>query len=734
VSTAKVPMASFHGNDSNAPSELFQVISSPGGLSAGQSWTVIRGAEGTTPVAHAAGFTVNLVASAGDLGGTMPVYNVRAWPFNAPAAGGTADTGDGTAIQAALTACDANGGGIVYVPQGVYVCAQTLQIGSNTTLLGAGMGVSTIRQASSFNPAHVGGNQGLDLLITINNSGGVNIALSNLTFDGNQAGTPSMPGGFSAVQSYHLYLNSVTNLSIEAVEIINSIGYAVMVQNCEYFRVSRCHIVQGQAALGYNQQDGIHMTGSRFGTVTDNNIDTGVVTLVGDDCICVQSVSPDKPCTDVTIKGNVLRSGTRAVSVVLAGGACSDIDITGNTVYGTINDGFVINYGVAGSPVATSINFTGNVLANISSGGSNCGINLQSVNSGLGAGTGNGWQDVTITGNGFYNIQASGSFAVAATGGTGLTIEGNTMDLMNVFTAILVGNNNAGASSPVTNFSVTGNIINMSTSAGSSPNAILLQDSHDGTVSGNTLIGGNQATSQAVNLQGVGAAVTGVTVTGNRCTGWTTAVAEVNSGAAPDFNVIHGNNTHGCTNAVTVLGGHTLTQPNVMDVGGITDTEQFMALTAAYTLGAGTALQKLLNATANGALTVPALTSFFFECEFDLTGMSSTTGTLAFGFGGTATLTSVKYIAYAQKSAAIATPATAQVTVANVATAVPLVATSVTTTGSAYITGIVRVNAAGTLIPSVALSVGIAAVVGVNSWFRIVPVGPNTVTSAGNWS
>jgi hypothetical protein len=40
-------------------SEIFLVTVAPGGTGAGQSWSVTRGAEGTTPVAHAPGFTIN---------------------------------------------------------------------------------------------------------------------------------------------------------------------------------------------------------------------------------------------------------------------------------------------------------------------------------------------------------------------------------------------------------------------------------------------------------------------------------------------------------------------------------------------------------------------------------------------------------------------------------------------------------------------------------------------------
>jgi hypothetical protein len=47
--------------------EIMVVTAAPGGTGSGQSWTVTRGAESTTPVAHAAGFTVSEIVTAGFL-------------------------------------------------------------------------------------------------------------------------------------------------------------------------------------------------------------------------------------------------------------------------------------------------------------------------------------------------------------------------------------------------------------------------------------------------------------------------------------------------------------------------------------------------------------------------------------------------------------------------------------------------------------------------------------------
>jgi hypothetical protein len=176
---------------------------------------------------------------------------------------------------------------------------------------------------------------------------------------------------------------------------------------------------------------------------------------------------------------------------------------------------------------------------------------------------------------------------------------------------------------------------------------------------------------------------------------------------------------------------------HVASARGVARTEQFLALTATYTLTSTTATQKLFNIPTNGSLTVAALTTYFFECFFSLSSMSATSGNTKFDVlgAGTATLTSSAWTAVGQDST---TPGTAgapggSFTATNVSSG-DIVTAAVNTGLYADIRGIVRINAAGTIIPSVGLTTAAAAVVGVNSYFRIWPVGSNTVTAVGNWS
>ena len=77
----------FHAADQNLPGEIFTVTVCPGGTGS-QSWPqVIRGAEGTTPVAHSAGFTVTQVVTAGDLA----ALQFDPWQFPVEANGAIGD-------------------------------------------------------------------------------------------------------------------------------------------------------------------------------------------------------------------------------------------------------------------------------------------------------------------------------------------------------------------------------------------------------------------------------------------------------------------------------------------------------------------------------------------------------------------------------------------------------------------------------------------------------------------
>jgi Pectate lyase superfamily protein len=158
----------FHIADVAANSEIILVSNV-----SGTTWTVTRGSEGTTPVAHTAGFAIFQVVSAGgyqQLSRTdwlNPVTMFGADPT------GTADST--TAINNALTAAPL--GGTVYLPAGTYKTTAPLVIPPQVTLLGPGswhLDTSTceILPAASFSGAAI-------ILMYDQSTGGYSVASSS---------------------------------------------------------------------------------------------------------------------------------------------------------------------------------------------------------------------------------------------------------------------------------------------------------------------------------------------------------------------------------------------------------------------------------------------------------------------------------------------------------------------------------------------------------------------------
>jgi hypothetical protein len=167
---------------------------------------------------------------------------------------------------------------------------------------------------------------------------------------------------------------------------------------------------------------------------------------------------------------------------------------------------------------------------------------------------------------------------------------------------------------------------------------------------------------------------------------------------------------------------------------GVNLVSQFINLSSAYPLTSQIAAQKMFNTSTNGALTVQAATTYIFECDFSLSSMSSTAGTFGFAIGGTATITSIQWTSQAGRSATPTTPFSLETTFNSTAANTTLTSNSTIAVAASRIQGIIRINAAGTIIPQVSLTVAAAASVGANSRFTLYPIGTNTVTRSGNWS
>lgn len=171
-------------------------------------------------------------------------------------------------------------------------------------------------------------------------------------------------------------------------------------------------------------------------------------------------------------------------------------------------------------------------------------------------------------------------------------------------------------------------------------------------------------------------------------------------------------------------------------VGLFAPKSDYMVLSTAYVLSNTTSLQKMFNVGSGsaGAFNTTANKTYKFRIEFDMTGLSSSAGTLSFGFLGTAAISSISYKAETSKQV-LATAAAPFLVSIQVATISTITSSTTGTACKGVITGVVRCTTAGTLIPAIATSIGVAAAqVEANSNFEITEVGANTITATSNIS
>lgn len=157
---------------------------------------------------------------------------------------------------------------------------------------------------------------------------------------------------------------------------------------------------------------------------------------------------------------------------------------------------------------------------------------------------------------------------------------------------------------------------------------------------------------------------------------------------------------------------------------------------ATYTLTSSTALQKLFNASTNGALTLP-IGTYRYEAFLHFNSMSTVSGNGAFSIkgAGTATVASALNIVMGRDDNVQAT--------GNISGQYNTLATgtgnevsiSTSTNLAEIIRGTFKISAAGTIIPSFTLTTAAAAIVQTNTYFMCRRISTSdTATTYGPWS
>lgn len=196
----------------------------------------------------------------------MGFYNVLAY-----GATGDGTTNDSTAIQSALDACEAGGGGVVYFPEATYIC-KNLTVASNTTLLGDGKTASILKlPAAAIYTDTILLNE---TTASFTNSG---IRILSLGFDGNGAQQSGSQTRFSELVGF----GRVTNLKVIDC-LFKNVGYiGLAIGSCRDFEIDVD--LEDCGFNGATSNGGPALFVSRVGS-SDDMSEGGEITFRAKDC------------------------------------------------------------------------------------------------------------------------------------------------------------------------------------------------------------------------------------------------------------------------------------------------------------------------------------------------------------------------------------------------------------------------------------------------------------------
>lgn len=230
----------------------------------GTTWTVTRGAEGTTPVTHVSGFTVQHVVTAGALTG-MAQTSTTPYVLNVTAAYGLDQTGSAaidSSVASAFTSLPSTGGTLYFEPG-------TYKISSGLTLSLLGTQTVTVEGAGASTTTFMYYGSG-DCVRIVNSlaygSGGARSYYSgvrNLTIDGTNA-TGTSPAGLHAgdisfFQTRGLVIQNFTGTSSAGLHLDNTVTWTeqgefqAVIISCT--RGVVLEVTTGTGSFGYSSFD-----------------------------------------------------------------------------------------------------------------------------------------------------------------------------------------------------------------------------------------------------------------------------------------------------------------------------------------------------------------------------------------------------------------------------------------------------------------------------------------------
>jgi hypothetical protein len=294
--------------------------------------------------------------------GVVQNFDVRAY-----GAVGDGVTNDTTAVQAAITAAIAAGGGVVFFPAGTYVVSTGLSNGTifsisspNLTFRGAGKKVSIIKSSTAMGAGHT--------LFAVNST-------SRVVFE-----DLGVQAAVSSPSSNAIYFNASANCEVHRVWVDTQFGWSAFLGSG-----STGNVIEKLESAGTSSSNNIEINASSYNTVEDCDL-TGTTSGNG-----VELYENGGSIIGNVVQNNRMR-GTVASGVAVFGTTGGRVE--GNKIDGATTAGiYVANSEANPSTGGGGLKIIGNTIRGTTAAGGGAGIYITRAFGGAGP------SEVTITAN-----------------------------------------------------------------------------------------------------------------------------------------------------------------------------------------------------------------------------------------------------------------------------------------------------------------------------------------------
>jgi polygalacturonase len=263
--------------------------------------------------------------------------------YGAKADGKTLDT---KAIQKAIDDCHINGGGKVYLHNGVFRTG-TLILKSNVNLyietgatLRASDDLDDFPSMPSLHPSYSGTYVTNKMVIYAENASNISIT-GRGTIDGNGNHWVGGPYGFPSFSQRPriIHFRGCENILVRDITLYNSASWVQSYQSCKNMVIDGITVDSREnkdiekeryADVPGRNTDGLDLVDCQNVRISNCYINSG------DDAICLKSFSPDEGCRDITISNCVVSSNASGIKIgTETAGTFEDITIRNCVVHDT---------------------------------------------------------------------------------------------------------------------------------------------------------------------------------------------------------------------------------------------------------------------------------------------------------------------------------------------------------------------------------------------------------------